>query len=79
MLTGSSLNQMNCDEPKVYSGNEGFFEAPGCHHVRSENVSTEEVAKFVAVMVVDDEVVEDGYGRLVVLDADVEEKAEGKL
>lgn len=64
---------MNCDEPKIYKEGETWYEAPGCHHVRSENVSAEEEARFVAVFVVDDEVVEKhGYGGLVVLDADNE-------
>ncbi|KAL8791987.1 MAG: hypothetical protein Q9195_005405 [Heterodermia aff. obscurata] len=77
MVRGASLNQMNCDEPIVVREGEMFYEAPGCHHVRSENVcetATEE-ASFYAVFIVDDEVVEKyGYQGLVVMDAEAEEK-----
>ncbi|CAF9932914.1 MAG: hypothetical protein HETSPECPRED_008484 [Heterodermia speciosa] len=73
MVRGASLNQMNCDEPTVYREGESFYEAPGCHHVRSENVceGPAEEASFYAVFIVDDEVVEKyGYEGLVVMDAD---------
>ena len=68
---------MNCDEPIVSREGEIFFEAPGCHHVRSENVSEApgEEASFYAVFIVDDEVVEKhGYQGLVVMDAEAEKK-----
>ncbi|KAL5335516.1 hypothetical protein BJX70DRAFT_374932 [Aspergillus crustosus] len=69
---GQVLNQMNESDPIVTSAGEIFYEAPGCHHVRSEN-NTGERAGFVVVLVVDDEVVADGdYRRLVVLDAEAE-------
>ena len=64
---------MNCDEPTVYREGESFYEAPGCHHVRSENVceGPAEEASFYAVFIVDDEVVEKyGYEGLVVMDAE---------
>ena len=74
MIRGASLNQMNCDEPVVYRAGETFYEAPGCHHVRSENLGDEE-ASFYAVFITDDEVVEKyGYEGLVVIDAESEEK-----
>ena len=65
---------MNSIEPFESSAGESFFEAPGCHHVRSENLSQTEDAVFSAVMIVDDEIVKDGYGKLAVLDAEVEKK-----
>lgn len=77
MIRGASLNQMNRDEAVVYKEGETWYEAPGCHHVRSENVSEGEgeEASFYAVFVVDDEVIErGGYAGLVVLDAEVEER-----
>ena len=73
MVEGTSLNQMKQDEAKVYRKGETFYEPPGCHHVRCENVGEEGSgdAVFVAVMVVDDAVLEgDGYAGLAVLDVD---------
>lgn len=75
MIRGASLQQMNDDEPCVYREGESFYEAPGCHHVRSENVceSPTEETSFYAVFVIDDEVIEkEGYEGLVVMDADAE-------
>ena len=80
MIRGASLNQMNNDEPKVYREGEAFYEAPGCHHVRSENAceSSDEEASFYAVFIADDEVIEKhGYEGLVVIDAEMEEKGRG--
>ncbi|OJJ56087.1 hypothetical protein ASPSYDRAFT_60196 [Aspergillus sydowii CBS 593.65] len=59
---GTVLNQMNDDDP-----------GPGCHHVRSEN-NTQERASFVAVLIIDDEVVKEGYHKIFVLDAENEAK-----
>lgn len=50
-----------------------FYEGPGCHHVRSEN-NTQERASFVAVLIIDDEVVKEGYHKIFVLDAENEAK-----
>ncbi|RDW72720.1 cupin domain-containing protein [Aspergillus mulundensis] len=66
---GTVLNQMNEDEPILTSKGEVFYESPGCHHVRSEN-NTDGRAEFIAVLVVDDEVVKDGYQNIFVLDAE---------
>ncbi|KAL4923544.1 cupin domain-containing protein [Aspergillus undulatus] len=68
---GTVLNQMNDDDPIVTEQGGFFYEAPGCHHVRSEN-NTQEKAAFIAVLVVDDEVVKDGYQKIFVLDAERE-------
>lgn len=73
LIQGETLNQMNCDEPFESSRGDSFYEPPGCHHVRSENLSKTEEAKFSAVFVIDDEVVKDGYEKLRVLDADTEQ------
>ncbi|MCJ1461333.1 hypothetical protein MMC28_011715, partial [Mycoblastus sanguinarius] len=78
MIQGTALNQMNCSKPFISSVGESFYEAPGCHHVRSENTSKTENAKFSVVMIVDDEVVKDGYEMLAVLDAEVEEKRQAE-
>ncbi|KAL3469285.1 hypothetical protein BJX99DRAFT_252110 [Aspergillus californicus] len=70
-LEGTVLNQMNDEEPIVSKKGEIWYEGPGCHHVRSENIGPEKVA-FLAVLVVDDEVVKDGYHNILVLDAERE-------
>lgn len=71
---------------RVYGPGESWYEAPGCHHVRSENAGDEE-ALFVANLVVGDEVFEGldvsakgaeadfaKIGRVFVIDKDVEER-----
>ncbi|KAF2876079.1 hypothetical protein BDV95DRAFT_216468 [Massariosphaeria phaeospora] len=72
-VSGYSLNQMNGQEPKIYGPGDFLYEAPGCHHQRSDNPG-EENAIFFAVLVVDDEVINGGkdLGQLVVLDKEVE-------
>lgn len=61
-------------QPKIHSQGQSWYEAPGCHHVRSENAGDEE-AVFVANMIVDNEVLDgavteiDVIMRVVVLDA----------
>lgn len=82
MIRGKMLNQMVCPHhdpdsqgtgPKIYSVGESWYEPPGCHHVRSENVGDEE-AQFLAVFVVDKKKVDtEGLASLVVIDAAVEE------
>ncbi|KAL4758344.1 cupin domain-containing protein [Aspergillus foveolatus] len=66
---GTVLNQMNEDNPILTSKGEVFYESPGCHHVLCEN-NTQEKVSFIVVLIVDDEVVKDGYESLVVLDAE---------
>ncbi|KAK9236429.1 hypothetical protein V1525DRAFT_407059 [Lipomyces kononenkoae] len=73
VVDGSVLNQMNSDEPIISKKGEMWYEAPGCHHVRSENDSGSERAKFFAVLIVDDEVIKDGFHNIFVLDAEKEE------
>ncbi|ATY62238.1 cupin domain [Cordyceps militaris] len=77
VLEGSVINKMNDEETQVLTKGESFFEAPCCHHKVSNNYSTTEVARILATMVVDDEVVDKGgYGALTVID---EEYADVKL
>ncbi|KAH7166522.1 hypothetical protein EDB81DRAFT_782395 [Dactylonectria macrodidyma] len=72
-------------DAKVYGPGESWYEAPGCHHVRSENVGDEE-ALFIANLIVSTDVfdgldldarsVEEDFQkirRVVVIDKDVEE------
>ncbi|KAF7543422.1 hypothetical protein G7Z17_g10754 [Cylindrodendrum hubeiense] len=71
---------------KVYGPGESWYEAPGCHHVRSETVGDEE-ALFVANLIVSTDVfkgldiqarsLQEDYakiGRVFVIDKDVEEE-----
>lgn len=82
MVRGKMLNQMVCPHhepdsqgtgPKIFDVGDSWYEPPGCHHVRSENVGDKE-AEFVAWFVVKKETVDNGGIRaLVVIDAAVEE------
>ena len=60
VLEGSVLNKMNSDPTRVFDKGGSWFEAPGCHHLVSANLSTTESAKIIATLVVDTEVVEKG-------------------
>ncbi|KAF2442352.1 hypothetical protein P171DRAFT_523181 [Karstenula rhodostoma CBS 690.94] len=59
------------NEPITSSVGEFWYEAPGCHHQRSEN-DGDKKANFFVTMIVDDEVIKDGYGSVFVLDKEVE-------
>lgn len=76
MLQGKLLNQFNDEPPKTYGVGHAWFEPPGVHHVRSENVG-DEVVKVYAVAIVDEELLEKyGPDAMMLLDADEEEKME---
>lgn len=70
-IEGACLNQMNGNESVVHNVGDFWYEAPGCHHQKSENVGTGD-ASFFAVLVVDDEIIKDGFGNIFVLDKEVE-------
>ncbi|KAL6714363.1 hypothetical protein ACLMJK_007786 [Lecanora helva] len=73
VIKGTTLNQMNDDEPFESSAGETFFEAPGCHHRRGEN-NTDQECQFFALFVIDEKtVLEGGPESLMQLDADQEE------
>lgn len=84
MIKGKMLNQMVCPDHDpdsqgsgaiVHSAGESWYEPPGCHHVRSENIGDEE-AEFLAVFVVSKEKIDkEGLQSLVVIDAAVNEQA----
>jgi hypothetical protein len=72
--------------PKVYGPGESWYEAPGCHHVRSEAVGPEE-GLFIANLLVSTDVFEGldlqarsvdddmaKIGRVVIIDKEVEER-----
>lgn len=60
VLDGTLLNKMNSDPTRVFGKGGSWFEAPGCHHLVSNNYSSTESAKLMATLVVDTEVVEKG-------------------
>lgn len=62
---------MNSNEPIVSNVGDFWYEAPGCHHQRSECVGDKK-SKFFVTMIVDDEVIKDGFGNVFVLDKEVE-------
>ncbi|KAL7919200.1 hypothetical protein ACQKWADRAFT_302005 [Trichoderma austrokoningii] len=77
---GTVLNKMNDGPTYVIPTGGTFFEAPGCHHVTSDNFSTTEPAQVLATMVVDTKIVEEGgVAALVVVDPEYVEmlKAQG--
>ena len=53
VLSGSVRSQVNDEPVKVYKAGESWFEAPGAHHRVSENASTTEPARLLAIFVVD--------------------------
>jgi quercetin dioxygenase-like cupin family protein len=53
VLSGSIRSQVDDGPAQVFKAGESFAEKPGAHHVVSENASTTEPAKLVAIFVVD--------------------------
>jgi quercetin dioxygenase-like cupin family protein len=53
VLEGAVLSQVDDGPPTVFRAGESFTEKPGAHHQVSENASTTEPAKLLAVFVVD--------------------------
>ncbi|KAG8406078.1 hypothetical protein J3458_021414 [Metarhizium acridum] len=68
---GQGLSGMKGNPPKVYHPGESFSscQGPGYHHTVGDNNRKVEGAKFMAVLVVDTEVLEtQGYEGLMILD-----------
>lgn len=53
VLSGAIRSQVNNGEEKVYHAGEHWTEKPGVHHTMSENASTTEPAKLLAIFVAD--------------------------
>ena len=53
VLSGSIRSQVDDGPVTVFQAGESFFEKPGAHHRISENASTTEPAKLLAIFVVD--------------------------
>lgn len=53
VLSGAIRSQVDDGEAKVYKAGESWSEAPGAHHVVSENASKTEPASLLAIFVVD--------------------------
>lgn len=60
VLEGTLLNKMNDEPTKVIPTGGSWYEAPGCHHKISDNFSSTEPAKLLAVFVIETKVVEEG-------------------
>ncbi|EFY97950.1 cupin domain protein [Metarhizium robertsii] len=76
VLQGTLLNKMNSEPTRVFSQGGSWFEAPGCHHVVSDNYSKDEPAKLLATLIVDTEVVDKGgVEALVVFDDEYKDVA----
>ncbi|TLY52808.1 MAG: cupin domain-containing protein [Gammaproteobacteria bacterium] len=53
VLAGSIRSQVDDEPAKVYRAGESWFEMPGAHHKVSENASSAEPAKLLALFVVE--------------------------
>jgi quercetin dioxygenase-like cupin family protein len=53
VLSGAIRSQVDDGPDKVYRAGESFFETPGAYHRISENASTTEPARLLAVYVLD--------------------------
>jgi quercetin dioxygenase-like cupin family protein len=53
VLSGAIRSQVNGGEIKIFHAGESFSEAPGARHDISENASTTEPAKLLAIFIVD--------------------------
>jgi quercetin dioxygenase-like cupin family protein len=53
VLQGAIRSKVNSGEEKVYHAGESWVEAPGAHHMVSENASDTEPAKLLAIFVAD--------------------------
>ncbi len=54
VLSGHIRSQVDDAPARVYAAGEDWFETPGAHHVISENASTTERARLLAIFVVAD-------------------------
>ncbi|CAG4903450.1 hypothetical protein R69919_03059 [Paraburkholderia gardini] len=54
VLSGAIRSQLNDGETRVYHAGESWTEVPGVHHTISENASSTEPAKLLAIFVADD-------------------------
>jgi quercetin dioxygenase-like cupin family protein len=53
VLSGAVRSQVDDGEVRVFQAGEHFTEKPGAHHTVSENASTTEPARLLAIFVVD--------------------------
>ena len=53
VLSGAIRSQLEGGQPKVYRAGESWTEAPGAHHLVSENASRAEPASLLAIFVAD--------------------------
>ena len=80
VIRGSVLNKMNEDPMKIIAHGGSWYEAPGCHHRISANMSQTESAAFFVNFVIDSEILErEGPSVLVQYDAEYKEIAARKM
>jgi quercetin dioxygenase-like cupin family protein len=60
VLSGTGYNKMNNSPTTVLTEGETWYEAPGCHHKISANVSDTEDFVLIATMVIGTKVFEEG-------------------
>jgi quercetin dioxygenase-like cupin family protein len=53
VLSGAIRSQVDDQPARIYRASESWFEAPGAHHKISENASTSEPARLLAIFVAD--------------------------
>ena len=53
VLSGLIRSQVDDEPARVYRAGETWFESPGAHHLVSENASSTEPARLLAVIIVD--------------------------
>jgi quercetin dioxygenase-like cupin family protein len=54
VLQGAIRSQVDGGEARVFHAGESWTEAPGAHHMISENASSTKPAKLLAIFVADD-------------------------
>jgi quercetin dioxygenase-like cupin family protein len=63
VVSGAVRSQVEGEPAKVYRAGESWIEPPNAHHVISENASSTEPARLIAVIVADDGVPTTVYDR----------------
>jgi len=53
VLSGTIRSQVEGEPARIFHAGEGWYEAPGAHHILAQNMSKSKEAKLLAVFVVD--------------------------
>ncbi|KAL5346532.1 hypothetical protein ACLOAV_008803 [Pseudogymnoascus australis] len=84
VLKGTVLNKMNDDPMTIKYTGDSFYEAPGCRHRISDNVSLTEEAVLIATFILNtekmDELIEkDGAAGVVIIDEEYREAVKAQF